>query len=65
VYAQVRRVVKVNGMSERQAPRESGLSSKAIRKQLACAVLLGSSAQEAAGAGKVGAPGPRNESSGR
>jgi transposase len=41
VYARVRRAVQVDGMSERQAAREFGLSRKTIRKMLAFPALPG------------------------
>ncbi len=41
VYARVRRAVQVDGMSERQAAREFGLSRKTIRKMLAYAAPPG------------------------
>ena len=41
VYARVRRAVQVDGMSERQAAREFGLSRKTIRKMMAFAAPPG------------------------
>ncbi len=55
VYARVRRVVQVDGMSIRQAAREFGLSRKTIRKMLAYSVPPGVREEEACTTAEAGA----------
>ncbi len=54
MYARVRRVVQVDGMSVRQAAREFELSRKTIRKMLAYSAPSGYQGQKPAARPKLG-----------